>query len=346
MIVVITEHFYILPASISGKGAYISRPMTRVLSLLSSFACICSAVFLCACDESEAGKPKVGGTGQDISLPPLQKAIYLRAKGDRLPGTVFHNRATLTMAGANLTMTRADVIIPGSATMIMRDLWEVEQVSPTERTFKIDEMSRTFEAVMEGKPKQERTESTLTGIPFEVTRTDSAAPWVLSPSEIKLTHLQEIDLRMLGTLWDEGAEDLYPAEPLKLGQVWKADPKAFGIIVSPRLIVEEGEVTCRLDEITVLRGQRCGAISVDIDITGTFQMAGSAGMKVQIALTGTIMRSLYKNYDMRTELKGSMQLEMHFPEQDTTISIDGVAEFLQLAEMTPPENGEEAEEAE
>ena len=311
--------------------------MTRALSLLTCLASLSGVVFLCGCDNSEAGKPHPGGSGLETSQPPLQQAIYLRSKGDRAAGTIFRNSATLTMADANLTVQRNEVKLPGEATMIMRELWEVVQLSPNKRTFTIEEMSRTFDSTIDGQPKKERTESTLAGMPFEVTRANPDARWVLGAPEQKLTHLQEIDLRMLGKLWDEGSEQLYPDEPLELGQTWKADPKAFGTIVSPRLQVEEGEVTCRLDEITVLRGERCGAVNVDIDITGTFAMAGSAGMKVQIALTGTIMRSLYRNYDLRTELKGSMQLEMDFPEENTTISIDGVAEFLQLAEMKEPE---------
>lgn len=317
--------------------------MTRVLSLLTCLAGLCGAVFLCGCDDSGAGKPGVNGTGTETPQPPLQQAIYLRSNTKRVAGTTFRNSATLTMADANLTVQREDVNLPGKATMIMRELWDVEQISPNERTFTIEEMSRTVDSTIDGKPQKERTESTLAGIPFKVSRANPDAGWVLAAPDKKLSHLQEIDLRMLGKLWDEGSEQLYPLEPLALGQTWKADPKAFGTIVSPRLQVEEGEVSCRLDEITVLRGERCGAVNVDIDISGTFAMAGSSGMKVQIALTGTIMRSLYRNYDLRTELKGSMQIEMDFPEEDTTISIDGVAEFLQLAEMKEPEATASAE---
>ena len=32
-----------------------------------------------------------------------------------------------------------------------------------------------------------------------------------------------------------------------------------------------------------------------------------------------------------------MQMEMEFPDEDKTISIDGVAEFFQLADMQVPE---------
>ena len=247
------------------------------------------------------------------------------------------------MENANLVTRRGEETVNGKVTTIMRDLWEVNQISPTERDFTIEEMSLTNETEIAGQPKKDRTESTLAGIVFKVTRTAESSPWEVAPPEQPLTHLQEVDLKMLGNLWDEVSESLYPEERLEIGETWQADPRAFGMIVSPRLKVEEGKVTCRLDEITVLRGERCGSISVDIDITGRFEMSGGTGMQVQIALTGTIMRSLYKFFDMRTELKGSMQMEMEFPDSDTTISIDGVAEFLQLADLDPPEKVDESE---
>jgi hypothetical protein len=314
--------------------------MTRAPSLHISLACLCGIVLLPSCGDSGDGKPDPGGTGTNSIQPPLQKAIYLRSRNARPPGTSFSNSATLTMADAKLITRRGDDSVNGKVTTIMRDVWDVTQVSPTERSFTIEEMSLTNISTIEGKVKNDRSESTLAGLPLKVTRNSESAPWVLSPPEQKLTHLQEIDLRMLGKLWAEGSNDLYPEESLEIGQSWKADPKAFGMIVSPRLKVEHGEVTCRLDEITVLRNQRCGAVNIDIDITGTFEMGGGAGMQVQIALTGTIMRSLYKNFDMRTELKGSMQMEMEFPDQDRTISIDGVAEFFQIADMREPEEDE------
>ena len=113
--------------------------MTRALSLLSFFSCFCGVVFLSSCDDAPAGKKKAGGPQPETSHPPLQKAIYLRSKGGRAPGTTFTNSATLTMADANLTVQREDVNLPGTATMIMRELWNVEQVSPKERTFTIEE---------------------------------------------------------------------------------------------------------------------------------------------------------------------------------------------------------------
>jgi hypothetical protein len=317
------------------------------VSLFSLCLAATSAVaFLTSCGDSEDPAPKPEGTNVDRSKPPMQKAISLFTKNERPLGTRFRNSATLTMENANLVTRRGEETVNGKVTTIMRDLWEVNQISPTERDFTIEEMSLTNETTIARQPKKDRTESTLAGYVFKVTRADESSAWKVAPPEQTLTHLQEIDLKMLGNLWDEASESLYPEEQLEIGQTWQADPKAFGMIVSPRLKVEEGKVTCRLDEITVLRGERCGSISVDIDITGRFEMSGGTGMQVQIALTGTIMRSLYKFYDMRTELKGSMQMEMEFPDRDTTISIDGVAEFLQLADLSEPEEVDETEEPE
>ncbi|MGI9240377.1 MAG: hypothetical protein ACR2RV_06220, partial [Verrucomicrobiales bacterium] len=188
-----------------------------------------------------------------------------------------------------------------------------------------------------GQRKEDRSESTLSEIPFEVTRSDPSAPWVLSTPEKPLTHLQEGEFRMLGNLWDEGTEGLFPEEPIALGETWSADPQSVALIVSPRLKVTDGEVNCRLDEITVLRGERCGSVNVEIDVTGSIDMGSGSKMQIHLVLTGTIMRSLYKNFDMRTELKGTMQMEMKIPDQDTSVSIGGVAEFLQLADLQKTE---------
>jgi hypothetical protein len=310
--------------------------MTRALTTLLSLASLSAVTFLCSCGDSD-GTPDPKGAGLEVGKPPGQKAIYLRAKHARPPGTTFKNSATLTMADANLLMRRGEADVSGKATTIMRDLWEVVQVSPTERTFTIEEMSLSNDSTISGDRKDERSESTLANIPFTITRSTETSDWQLLMPEQKLTHLQQGDLRMLGNLWSERTEDLYPEEALDLGETWNPDPKSVGLIVSPRLKVEAGEVSCRLEQITVLRGERCGKISIDIDITGTFETGGGSGMKVQIALTGTILRSLYKNFDMRTELKGPMQMEMELPGQDTTISIDGVAEILQRAEMLIPQ---------
>lgn len=311
--------------------------MTRTLSPLIPCAGLCAAIFLAACGDTEQVAPTPEGTGQDTSLPPRQKAILLRARDARPPGTTFRHTATLTMNDAELITRRGEETLNGTTKVIMREIWEVEQVSANERLFTIEDMSLGYESVIGGKADKQRSESTLGDLPFKVTRASEAEPWVMVPPEGPLSPLQETEMRMLGKLWTETSTELYPEEPLDLGQTWEADPKAFGMIVSPRLKIDEGKVTCRLDEITVLRGERCGSISVDVDIAGTIAMGGSAGIKVQIALTGTVMRSLYKNYDMRTELKGSMQMEMEVPQQEMTISIDGVAEFLQLANMTAPE---------
>lgn len=311
--------------------------MTRLLSSQLQFACLCTAIFLAACGDAEQAKPKPEGTGKDSTLPPRQKAIYLHAKEARPAGTTFRNTATLTMNDASMITRRGEDTVTNDTKLMMREIWEYEQASPNERIFNIEDMSLSYEAIIGGKASKQRSESTLGGIPFKVIRGAESAPWTLVPGENKLSPLQETEMRMLGKLWTDSTQSVYPVESLDLGQTWKADPKAFGMIVSPRLKIDEGEVTCRLEEITVLRGERCGAINVDVDITGTIELGGSAGMKVQIALTGTIMRSLYKNYDMRTELKGSMQMEMDFPKKDMTISIDGVAEFLQLANMKPPQ---------
>ena len=103
-----------------------------------------------------------------------------------------------------------------------------------------------------GGVTKDRTESTLSGIVFDLTRPDDSTQWKILMPETKLTHLQQAEVRMLGNLWDETSESLYPKESLELGQEWQADPKAFGAIFSPRLKVDDGKVTCRLDEITVL----------------------------------------------------------------------------------------------
>lgn len=310
--------------------------MTRVSSLQLCLAVLAGVLFLPSCDSGEA-KPKPGGTGIDTSQPPPQKAIYLRARHDRPPGTMFRNTATLTMEDADIIITQeGGESLAGKSNMLMREIWDVIQVTPNERTFTIEEMSIGYDSVIGGRGGKERSASTLVSIPFKVTRADDSAPWMLSKPEKALASLQETEMRMLGKLWAESSELIYPKEPLDIGETWKADPKAFGMIVSPRLEIQEGEVTCRLEEITVLRAERCASISVDVDITGVIRMSGSDGIQVQIALTGNIMRALQKNYDMRTELKGSMQMEMSFPEPNRTISVDGVAEFLQLANMKPP----------
>lgn len=306
--------------------------MTRALSPILFLASLCGMAFLSSCGDSD-GTPNSKGPGLDGGRPPEQKAIYLRSKHARPPGTTFRNSATLTMADANLLMHRGEVDIKGKATTIMRDLWEVVQVSENERTFIIEEMSLSNDSTIEGQRKEDRSESTLAGIPFKVTRSGPSAEWELAPPEVKLVHIQTGDLKMLGNLWSEGTENLYPEEPVDLGETWQPDPKAVGLIVSPRLKVDQGKVTCRLDDITVLRGERCGAVSIDIDITGTFETGGGSGMQVHIELTGTIMRSLYKNFDMRSELKGPIRMEKKLPGEDNTVSIDGVAEVLQLADM-------------
>ena len=303
----------------------------------------CGVAFLVSCGDSEDAVPKPEGTGLDTRQPPTQGTISLSTKDGRPPGTRFRNSATLTMADAKLLTRRGKETVTGAVTTTMRDLWEVNHISPTRRDFSIEEMSLTNESIIEGQPKKDRTDSTLEGIVFEVARSDESAAWKILPPEQNLTPLQEVDLKMLGKLWDEANDSLYPERPLRLGETWKADPKAIGMIVSPRLKVDEGKVNCQLVEITVLRGERCAEVSIDIDITGQFEMGGS-NMEVQIALTGTIMRSLYKFFDMRTELTGSIQMEMEFPERDTTISIDGVAEFVQRADVRSVEDPAQLEE--
>jgi len=306
--------------------------MTRGISSLLLISCLCGTMSLTGCGESD-GTPEPQGGGLEAGKPPEQKAIYLRSRHDRPPGTTFRNSTILTMANANLLMRRGEADQNGKITTIIRDLWDVVQVTPNQRTFIIEEMSLNNVSTINGQRKEERSGSTLIDVPFEVTRSDKSTPWVLSPPEKKLSHLQEGELRMLGNLWAEGSEGLFPEEPLDLGETWKADPQSVALIVSPRLKITDGEVTCRLDEITVLRGERCGSVDVDIDVTGTIEMGGGSEMQIQLALTGKIMRSLYKNFDMRTELKGTMQMEMNLPDQDTFVSIDGVAEFLQLADI-------------
>ena len=311
--------------------------MTCVPSFSLRFVSAClgtlgASLALSGCD-SESGAPKPTGTGTDTKKPPGQRAVALRSKGGRPAGTRFNHTAALTMGDANLLTTVGDETVAGKVTTMLLDKWDLSEISPTERQFRIREMSLTNVTTFKGRPKEDRTESTLAGIVFEVTRADETSGWKLSPPERKLTHLQEIDLKMLGNLWDDGTDALYPEQPVELRQSWKADPKAFGMIVSPRLKVDDGAVTCKLDQITVMEGERCAAITVDIDITGVFEMAGDSGIQVQIALTGTIFRSIEKFFDMRTELKGSMQMEMAFPEDDTTITIDGVAEFTQTAKL-------------
>ena len=308
--------------------------MTHISSLSLCCALFLGSLILSSCDSAES-KLKPSGTGIDTKTPPPQKAIYLRARHERPPGTEFTNTRTLTMKDADVIVRRGEDVVNGTSRMMMREKWDVEQLSPNERVFVIEEMSLGYDSVIGGSSDKQRSASTLIDVPFKVDREGEGDPWVLEDPETPLASLQESEVRMLGKLWADSTEKLYPEGPLDIGESWNPDPKAFGMIVSPRLEIIEGEVTCTLEEITVLRGERCGKIGVDVDITGVLNMSGSDGIKVQIALTGQILRSLHKNYDMRTELTGTMQTEMEFPDEDTTISIDGVAEFLQLAEMIP-----------
>jgi len=307
--------------------------MTRALSsLLTCLACCCGVLLFSSCGESD-DTPDTG-TGMNSNRPPAQQSIYLRreSKEKRKAGTEIFSTKTLTMSDARLTRHSGDESVVGSADMILRDAWTVDIISDNERTFRIDEMSFSQKSEAGGKPRQQSLNSDLVGAKsFIVKRDNPESGWELAEQE--LSGLHERELKAIGEVWSEHSHALYPEESLEIGQEWTADPKALGYIISPRLQIDNGEVNCRLHDITVHRGERCAEISIDIDVSGVLKTHGTR-TNVQIALAGTITRSLQTFFDMRTELEGTMQWEMDFPVEKSSVSIDGIAKYIGISEMS------------
>ena len=303
------------------------RPLAPLLSLVVSLGC---ALSFSGCGDDGSAP---GSSGINDIRPPAQQSIYLRnpKRESRPPGAEIFNSKTLTMSDASLIRRSGDQTVTGTADMLLRDVWTVDVVSENERTYSIDEMSFSQKSEIGGKPLEQSLDSDLASVEsFRVTREQPDSKWEYIEQE--LSGLQELELKTIGDMWNEGSHVLYPEEPLEMNQSWSADPKALSYIMSPRLQIDNGEVTCRLQDITVHRGERCAEVAIDIDISGVLKTQGSS-TNVQIALKGTIIRSLQSFFDMRTELEGTMQWEMEFPVEKSSVSIDGIARYIGISEL-------------
>lgn len=148
-----------------------------------------------------------------------------------------------------------------------------------------------------GQDEVQNESNPLAGIPLVMVKEDGG--WVYLDKE-DLTQEQRIAFEALDEFSKEANDELYPKEPVKVGDSWESSPEMVAAALGggPG---EDGSMTMELKEVKEYKGQTCAVIGFSLVYNMT-----EDGSELKMVLEGELYRSLELYEDLEFSASGEM----------------------------------------
>ena len=233
-----------------------------------------------------------------LAVPARSQDIILARPEAPPAGFTTTEDLTLQLDGGTFTLGIKDKTVSGNASARIHNLLDRTRISPDEQAIKVLESTNNI-VLGFGKLSQPKAqEGHLAGKDLVGKKVNGH--WVFElAGKAKADGNQRKALHQLEGYIEvvEALEKLYSSTPHKVGDIWKPDLSALK--KSP--VQLDSELQCKLEEVMEKDGDQIARISIEGHLAGALEDTA----KVNLDISGRILRSLRDFVDLELELTGT-----------------------------------------